>query len=87
MLLPASLERGLVVDAVAERALVQLGHIPALLLGESVEALGGVLAEEVVPVEDPVQVDEGGSHPQGPDSTQPPGVGFHDEVGIVKHLI
>lgn len=52
MFLPAPLQCWLVVDAVAERSLVQLGHVPSLLLRESVEALGGVLSEEVIPVED-----------------------------------
>lgn len=87
MLLPAPLQSWLVVDAVAERSLVQLGHVPSLLFRESVEALGGVLPEEVIPVEDEVEVEEGGSHPDGSHSSQPPGVGFHNEVGIVKHLI
>ena len=87
LFLSASLECGGVIDSIAEVALVELCHFPSLFLWVFVEYLGGVLPEEVVPVKEPVGVDEEGSHPDGSDSSQPPSIRFDDEVGIVKHLI
>lgn len=71
--------------SVSEASFVELCHFTALLLSVSVHNHGGVLAEEVVSVEQPVEVDGGDAHPVGSHSSQPPGVGLHDEVGIVKH--
>lgn len=53
--------------------------------GEFSLVLGDPLAEEVVSVEEPVAPEEEGSHPDGPNSAQPPGVGLRDEVRVVKH--
>jgi hypothetical protein len=47
--------------------------------------LCGLFTEEVVTVEDPVSPDSETQHPQGSDSAQPPLVGLHNEVCVVKH--
>lgn len=85
LFLSATFEGGLIVDPVPEVPLVQLSHAASFLFRELVEWLSGVLAEEVIAVEQPIDVEEGSPHPDGSDSSQPPGVGLHDEVGIIKH--
>ena len=54
-------------------------------LGLSSVMFGCLFAEEVVSVEKPVGPDSCAQHPKGSDSPEPPLVGFHNEVGIVKH--
>ena len=87
LFLSAPFEGGLIISSIAEVALVDLSHLLALFLRESVEALGCILSKEVVAVEKPVSPDEGSSHPDGSESTEPPNVGFHNEVGVVKHRL
>lgn len=36
-------------------------------------------------MEEPIKPDEGSTHPDGSDPSQPPSIGLHNEVGIVKH--
>lgn len=85
LLLSAALEGGLVVDPVAEVTFIELSHLRAFLLGVSAQCLAGILSEEVVAMEQPVEVYCCCAHPQRSHSTEPPGIGLHDEVGVVEH--
>lgn len=83
--LPAAFEGGHVVELETEVALVKLASPEVLLLGDRSLTFGGVLAEEVVPVEQPVSPNGPSAKPQRSHSTKPPVIGLCDEVCVVKH--
>lgn len=66
--------------------LVVLCPSKVLCLGFSSLALDGFLAEEVVAVEESISPNGNSSNPDRPNSPQPPGVSFCDEVCVVKHF-
>lgn len=77
--------RRIVVHAVTELPLVLSSPSQQLLLGLSLIVLCSLFTEEIVSVEYPVCVQENSTHPKGTNSSQPPLVGFHDEVCVVEH--
>ena len=84
----ASFESGLVVVlGVSEVSLVLSGSSEELLFSLSMVMLGSLFSEEIVTMEDPVSVDKSCTHPDRSDSSEPPLVGFHNEVGVVKHWL
>ena len=44
-----------------------------------------LFTEEIITMENPISIHGSSSHPKWSDSSQPPLVCFHNEVGIVKH--
>lgn len=86
LFLSASLEGGsVVVHGITEVSFVMCGSSEEFVFGLSSVMFGGLLAEEVVPVEKVVAPDGNSQHPEWPDSPEPPLVSFHNEVGVVKH--
>lgn len=75
-----------VVLCVSKVSLVLSGSSEELLFSLSFVMFGGLFSEEVVTMENPVSVEGSCTHPDGSDSSEPPLIGFHNEVGIVKHL-
>ena len=74
-----------VVHSVPELSLVLGGSSQQFSLGLSSVVFCGLFTEEVVTVEDPVGPDSETQHPERSDSAQPPLVGLHNEVCVVKH--
>jgi hypothetical protein len=76
---------GVIILCIPELSLVMSGPSQEFSLGLTSVMFGGLFSEEVVPVEKPVAPYSSSKHPNGSDSSQPPLVGFENEVGIVKH--
>ena len=85
MFLSAALETRSIFELETEISFVKGGSSLVLLFWDSSLIFGCHLSEEVVSVEQPVGPDSKAYHPDGSDSSQPPSVGFSDEVSVVKH--
>ena len=77
---------GIVIHGISELSFILSGSSKQFLFGLSSVVFGGLFAEEVVTMEDPIGVDGNGSHPDGSDPSQPPLVSFENEVSIVEHF-
>jgi len=83
--LSAAFEGGFVLELETEIAFVQAGASGVFLFWGFALALDGMLSEEIVSVEKPVGPECDAAEPQGSHTSQPPSVGFLDEVSVVKH--
>ena len=87
MFLSAALESGSVLELETKVLFVDGRPSEVLLLGNLALALDGMLSEEIVSVEDPIGPECDATQPEGSDTSQPPSVGFLDEVSVVKHKL